>query len=147
MTNPTYVDNYGSAEVYLQGGRYPDDRPLEYETRLQRRSDDQIAVKLFDTDVVTYHADGAVELNNGGWETVTTKKRLNDYTPPHIGVYQSDREWFLRVGSYHSVQRIYDYQNHVTIRPDGTVLDAGGHELEPVEVHDRRPDYLKEQEA
>lgn len=37
----------------------------------------RIDVVLYDTPVVTFYADGVVELNSGGYRTATTKARIN----------------------------------------------------------------------
>lgn len=51
-------------------------------------------VRLYDTDVVVFHADGRIELDSGGWNTVTTKSRMNaclaDYS-----VYSNRKVWYV----------------------------------------------------
>lgn len=37
------------------------------------------AVRLYNTDVVTIHPNGAYTFSDGGWYTVTTKERMNGY--------------------------------------------------------------------
>lgn len=69
-------------------------KKLENNTYLERRDPETIAVKLHNTDVVTY-TPGAVELKTGGWQTVTTKDRLNTYGP--LSVYQRKGEWYIVV--------------------------------------------------
>ena len=64
-------------------------------TTLERRSDDIIAVRYHSTDVVTYHANGDIVLDSGGWWTSTTKKRINRYLPLSMYVTQRDFEWFV----------------------------------------------------
>ena len=58
-------------------------KPLQNNTRLFKRGED-FAVRLHETDVVTIHPDGTYTLNTGGWETVTTKDRINAYAPGHV---------------------------------------------------------------
>lgn len=72
------MNTYKQADEKL-GAR--ESRKIANNTYLQRRSDGSIAVKLHATDVVVYHADGSCTLNTGGWKTVTTKARINDYAP------------------------------------------------------------------
>ena len=46
------------------------------------------------TDVVTYApATGHYILNSGGWQTLTTKDRINRFSPARL--YQSKHEWFI----------------------------------------------------
>ncbi len=54
-----------------------DERKVANNTRLVRRADDRIAVRLHSTDVVTFYADGSTRLSSGGWQTVTTRDRIN----------------------------------------------------------------------
>lgn len=60
-------------------GRCKLSRKLRNNTYLIRRSDSKIAVRLHSTDVVTFHADGSIDLHDGGWCTITTKDRINCY--------------------------------------------------------------------
>jgi len=69
--------NYQEASEVL-GNR--DSRRLKYATLLVRRGKD-IAVKFHSTDIVTYHEDGSITLDSGGWLTRTTRNRMNEFTP------------------------------------------------------------------
>ena len=55
-----------------------------------------------------------VELNTGGWRTVTTKLRMNQFANQHCGgafsVYQDDGLWFVRSGGK---DRPFNEQRHV----------------------------------
>ena len=82
--------NYEKANELLQG-RNKEQRKLENNTYLVRH-EDSLAVRLHETDVVTYLPNGKVILNSGGWKTVTTKDRLNKYSP--VRIYQEKSIWF-----------------------------------------------------
>ena len=62
-------------------------------TYLVRVSPDAIGVRLHNTVVVTIHSNGTYTLNSGGWRTVTTKDRINAYSP--VRVNQRKYEWFV----------------------------------------------------
>ena len=51
------------------------------------------AIRLHRTDVVTFRRDGSCILNSDGWETRTTKDRMNKYAP--VSVYQVDSIWYV----------------------------------------------------
>jgi hypothetical protein len=70
-------------------------RKIGNNTYLMRRGANTIAVMLHATDVVTYHRDGRIVLNSGGWQTPTTKSRLNAYGPAGSYVHQSDYKWYV----------------------------------------------------
>jgi len=142
MTNQTNVRDYETAAAYLEQGRDKEDRPLEYATRLQRRNENKIAVRLHETDVVTYHADGSVTLNSRdpdgtAWRTQTTKDRLNGYQDL-AWVIQEDGVWYVKTGTHRptwDTEGAEPFSDGMRIYPDGTVEHR-----EPV----REPDYVAE---
>ncbi len=52
------------------------------------------AIRLHYTDVVTTHPDGSYTLDSGGWDTVTTKQRMNQYS--NASVWQEDYTWYVQ---------------------------------------------------
>lgn len=74
-------------------------RKLGYETYLLEHGDSTISVVHYATPIVTYFPDGTVELNTRGWMTVTTKERLNLFSP--VQVYQRDHVWYFGDGTYY----------------------------------------------
>jgi len=55
-----------------------------------------LAVKYYDTDIVTYYPDGRIELRNSGFQTVTTKQNINSFSPFHV--YQREGVWYVSAG-------------------------------------------------
>lgn len=113
------MKSYQEAQERL-GGR--DSRKLENNTYLKRRADGTLAVMLHATDVVTYHPDGRIVLDSGGWRTVTTKDRLNKYAPLHL--WARNGQWL--VGYYtgdwkETINQADIYQDGMTINPDGSL--------------------------
>lgn len=90
--------SYADAESKL-GKR--DSKKLANNTYLHRvlfheSGRETLAVRLHNTDVVLIHKDGSYTLNSGGWRTVTTKDRINTYSP--ASVYQSNNIWYVGNG-------------------------------------------------
>lgn len=56
-----------------------------------------VDIMLHGTTVVSIHPDNSVTLNTGGWHTVTTKDRINQYSP--VRVYQRKGQWYLDDGT------------------------------------------------
>lgn len=54
---------------------------------------DAIAVRYHQTDIVTFHPDGRIELRNGGWHTMSTKQNISAFSP--FCVYQDRGEWLV----------------------------------------------------
>lgn len=43
------------------------------------RDGDNLAVRLHNTNILFFQPDGVITVNTGGWKTMTTKARINDY--------------------------------------------------------------------
>lgn len=46
--------------------------------------------------VVVEHPSGEITISSCGYDTRTTKERINQYLPSSYRVYQEDYEWHLR---------------------------------------------------
>lgn len=53
-----------------------------------------IRLRLHLTDILTFLPDGSTVVNSGGWKTVTTKARLNDWLPFGWRLVQSAGQWY-----------------------------------------------------
>lgn len=98
-------------------GRNTQRRKLANNTYAERRSGRVIAIRLHQTDIVTFFPDGKIVASTGGWKTHTTKDRLNDYLPSRI--WQKSGRWFL--GSNGST---VEFADGLTFNPDGTITGA-----------------------
>lgn len=63
-----------------------------------------VSVEMDDFTVHFYHQSPVVieqgnfyRIDSCGWQTSTTKERINRYLPPGISVYQEDFDWFVRI--------------------------------------------------
>ncbi|MFM7980647.1 MAG: hypothetical protein ACKPKO_15140, partial [Candidatus Fonsibacter sp.] len=72
--------------------------------------DGSVGITLHSTIVVRIHEDGSYTLSNGGWQTITTKDRINKYCPYYV--FQKNYEWFVKL-------------------PDGTVPFYSGMVISP----------------
>ncbi len=80
------MSTYLELDKQLQG-RCRESRKLANNTYLKRRWHGTIAVLLHNTDVLTFHPNGKIEVNTGGYDTVTTRDRVNNYLPKPWKVY------------------------------------------------------------
>jgi hypothetical protein len=121
------IANYYEGIRYLEGGRDKNSRPIENNTRVERRGED-IAIRLHATDVAVIHPDNSITLHDGGWLTVTTKDRMNyalGMRPVKIG---SDRGvWYVYSRSWEKRGRYFD---GITISETGTILNPRSESLE-----------------
>jgi len=90
---------YAEAAAILDAGRTRasrDYRKIAHNTTLERLDSERIGVRLHATVVVTFYRSGAVVLDSGGWQTVTTKERINRYLAPGLSLFQSAHVWYLQ---------------------------------------------------
>lgn len=115
------MDNYFAAQTKLNGRQR---RKLENHTYLEVRFDGSIAVKLHATDVVTYYPDRTM-LNSGGWRTITTKDRLNKYSP--VNIWSECGVWYLKnpEGAKGNMGDKLVYEDGLTIYGNGAIQGAG----------------------
>lgn len=86
--------NYQTFSAKLTG-RNSQSRKLANNTTLLRIDPSTIAVRLHSTNVITFHGDGRIVFNSGGWKTSTTKERMNSFSPAHVS--QSQGTWEITI--------------------------------------------------
>lgn len=112
------ITNFDQADAQLTG-RCKNRRKVDNNTYLERRDNGDIAVKLHNTDVVTYKPNGDVVLNSGGWRTYTTKDRINKFAPIRW-LSQERGVWYVM--NWEGVEVGYD--DGMVVHPDGTYSGA-----------------------
>jgi hypothetical protein len=116
--------NYQSLNEQLTG-RCKESRKLANNTYAKRRGD-KIAIMYYATDVVTYYPDGRIKLDSGGWMTVSTKERLNQFSPFHV--WQNKGVWYVSKNPGWNVIQSVPYKDGMTW--DGEWLGAGSKDSE-----------------
>lgn len=56
------------------------------------------AIRLHNTNIITFQKNGNIILNSGGWRTLTTKDRLNQYTP--FTIFSVKGIWYISKNGY-----------------------------------------------
>ena len=138
------MSTYFELDKQLQG-RCKESRKLQNNTYAKRRCSGQIAIRLHATDILTFHSDGQIEVSTGGWDTVTTRSRMNDYLPG---------PW--RVGGHRGSTLLYKMEpqawtavavicRSLTIKADNTVEggDSVKELLETIRLEDNRRKSLR----
>jgi len=95
-------------------------RRLANNTYLERTlSPDMICVRLHATQIIKYlnNSDQDIILDSGGWQTVTTKQRLNQFSPAQI--YSKKGIWYI----YHEDNR-YPFHDGITIDCHGKPVNV-----------------------
>lgn len=88
------MKNYQQANGVLNGR---ESRKIGNNTYLKRIDTGTIGVLLHQTYVVVYHAMGRVTLDSNGWQTNTTKARINEYSDANLS--QKNSIWYMGDGS------------------------------------------------
>ena len=87
--------NYSEAISMVRGKRNAKRRKVGNNTYAEILHDNSVGIMLHSTYVVKIHPDNTYTLQTGGWQTVTTKDRINQYSP--VRVYQRNYEWFVKL--------------------------------------------------
>lgn len=123
------IDNYKDAEKTYNSikpirGRSTDVRPLARRgnDKLTIRKDgDDYIVKMYNTDIVTYHPNGDVSFVP--YASVTTGSAVSFYSPEYVSAYYTSKAGMIlrvRHPSYEDT-RFYDIGNGATLHPDGSM--------------------------
>lgn len=86
---------HSEAVKMVRGKRNANRRKVGNNTYAEILQDNSVSITLHSTDVVRIHEDGTYTLRSGGWQTLTTKDRINQYSP--VRVYQRNFEWFVKI--------------------------------------------------
>ena len=90
----------------------------------QQVKDNTLSVVYHNTEVVKVINNEQVILNNGGFYTATTKRRMNQASLQYnlgFSVYQSDFTWYVRIGN-----DIEEYYNGIVIDIDNKMISRKG---------------------
>lgn len=74
------IRSYADASAFLAEGTQ-NNRLVASHVTIARRSPTTIAVRLYNTDIITYHSDETFSFSNGGFYTPTTSTRCNQFGP------------------------------------------------------------------
>ena len=107
-------------------------RKLGNNTYLVIRDDDGYGIRLHDTEVVIHYKDRIV-LNSGGYKTLTTKSRMNEYTP--FNVIQKQKVWYVD-GT--------PFEDGITLYNNGTIKGQGKNPKETIKLTKRVKQYSKD---
>ena len=98
-------------------------KPYDKTRKLKGRStvsvnykDGTKAIRYHDTDVVTFLVDESVVLDSGGFRTVTTKDRINEYSP--VKLYQVKGVWYINT----DVERDVVFYDGITFDKEGNLV-------------------------
>ena len=107
-------------------------RLVDHNTVEYWRKDGSKVIRLHLTDIITYNPDGSVTFNTDGWKTVTTKDRMNKFSP--FKVHQEKSVWYVET---------YPFEDGVTFYPDGKVEGEGDDPKKYIKLNKDINKYVK----
>ena len=87
-------------------------------TYLVKNTNGTIGVKLHGTQVVVILPGNTFSLYSGGYRTVTTKQRINAFSPARV--YQERGRWFVTVSPENP--HISDFYEGITVDEKGEII-------------------------
>lgn len=111
---------YIIAEMFLKGRK---SRKYARNTYFERLSPSTIGVRLHKTHIVVIHEDNSITLNTGGWETITTRDRMNRVLSD---LFQYTEHKAPRVGTTKNIMFLREPMRQWVEYFDGMILDAKG---------------------
>lgn len=97
-------------------------KKIGYETVIRRIDDFTIGVRYHSTDILKVDPTNIVKLNTGGWDTPTTKDRLNQFLSClGVHIYQKKHVWYI-VGD----NGTFEYSDGTEVHPGGYVVTPKG---------------------
>lgn len=131
LPEPTHTYQSLEEELYHKGhGAEMDKRKVGNNTWLIR-GDERVHVKLHQTHILTFTPDNRVILNSGGWETATTKDRMNAFLGWNT-VFSNRGDWQVSVRFWLPAKGEYNRGGYVEATVpfySGMALDVRTHEL------------------
>lgn len=73
-------------------------RRLSNNTYLRRGQLGELIIELHGNPIIVLFGDGSYELSSCSWRTVTTKARLNEFSPARV--YQEKGKWYVGMSSF-----------------------------------------------
>ena len=121
--NLSCTDLYYRSLSYLIDGR--ESKKIGNNTIVHRLDDDTVAIKYHRTNILKINQENVVTISTGGWETVTTKDRLNQFLRCRgFYIFQKKGTWYIS-GNDETVP----YEDGMRITQDGTLIRAAANKI------------------
>lgn len=108
------------------GGRCASSRKMGNHTYLEKLDDNVLAIRLHKTQILKFYPDGRIVLDSGGWLTITTRARMNDFLPAPWMIRQIQRVWYIgtSTGGWNAMDQMAVYQDGCVIETKKAVTKA-----------------------
>lgn len=90
---------YQELDTKLHDNRYKPPKPIDKKriggNKVLVRAGEDIHLRYHQTNVLTFRPNNTVTLNNGGWDTITTKRAMNDYLGSKLSIHSVGGVWYV----------------------------------------------------
>lgn len=120
---------YGGAERLFATARFPDrGKPIDYHTYLKKRGV-LYDIYLHGNLIITLFPDDTYIIRDGGYRSITTKRRINEFSP--IELFQHRGKWFF---TDRRTNETYEFRSGLLFTKEGWCIDYEG---DPGELDDK----------
>jgi len=113
---------YGSLSNIIDGR---ESKIIGNNTIVHRLDDDTVAIKYHSTNILKINSNNVVTISTGGWETITTKDRLNQFLSCRgFGIFQKKGTWYIRGND-----KTFEYEDGIKISANGDLIIASANKI------------------
>ena len=113
---------YGSLSNIIDGR---ESKKIGNNTIVHRLDDDTVAVKYHRTNILKINSNNVVTISTGGWETITTKDRLNQFLGCRgFSIFQKKGTWYIRGND-----KTFEYEDGIKISANGDLIRASANQI------------------
>lgn len=94
-----------------------EEKKIAHNTYVHKRFDGNIGIKLWRTDIIVVNKLNNIKVYTGGWDTSTTKDRINQLLPRNVSVYTKKHQMRIR-----GINGDFEFKEGITVTPDGHIL-------------------------
>jgi len=91
---------YSDLEARLYDNRYKPPKPIDKKrinvNTVLRRNGEDLTITYFQTNILTFRPNGTVTIDNGGWETISTKRRINSLIGSKVTIHSMYGKWWVQ---------------------------------------------------
>ena len=117
FTSKTTINSIESYDELDQFLGKKEEKKIAHNTYVHRRFDGNIGLKLWRTDIMVINKMDNIKVYTGGWESNTTKDRLNQLLPSGVSVYT--KKGLMRIRGKNGD---FEFKEGITVTTDGNIL-------------------------
>lgn len=110
-------------------------KPIANNTYLMKSDNDEFIIRFHETDIIKISKDNIFTLDNGGYQTLTTKERFNEFSP--LRIYQHLNVWYIWNGTWNPKEN-ETFFNGIQCNGEGEILNPQKKEIKEEDKQKRK---------